>query len=138
MILSSGKPNLVCVDVRVPVGLGMDSHDGLVRPLAWVTRWICWPSTYMNECHSRATNGPNGPASVPTRRFSLVTVVLDRSGSGLGAVGRGNAIIVIYRFPPSLLVQLCPMTPLLSSNPSHMRALCFQLDSLTHSFALVG
>jgi hypothetical protein len=41
VILSSGKPNLVCVDVNVPVGLGMDSHDGLARQPAWVTRWTC-------------------------------------------------------------------------------------------------
>jgi hypothetical protein len=62
----------------------MDSHDGLVRPLAWVTRWTCWPSTCTNECQPRArmcereeppTARMSRPGVPTTRRFSLV---LDR------------------------------------------------------------
>ena len=53
--------------------------------------------------------------------------------AGLGAVGRGDVLLVIYRFPP-LPVQLCPMIPLARSVIFHSRPHAHFLLSRLGSF----
>jgi hypothetical protein len=48
--------------------------------------------------------------------------------AGLGAVGRGDTLLVIYRFPLSLTVQLRPVIPLLSFHLSRFKIPILYMD----------